>query len=130
MVAKQWVRKLSVLFSVTLLTLSLSGIVQSGPPADRATNENLQAVRKYIKDSWHRLTRSNARLADAAVDPKLHLPSDAKWPVYISRKEDIKQIEKTLASRMSAADFAKIDIKEEVRPLILKDNAVKLLGLG
>jgi uncharacterized protein len=28
------------------------------------------------------------------------------------------------------ADFAKIDIKDEVRPLILKDNAVKLLGLG
>ncbi len=27
-------------------------------------------------------------------------------------------------------DFAKIPIKEEVRPLILKENAVKLLGLG
>jgi predicted TIM-barrel fold metal-dependent hydrolase len=27
-------------------------------------------------------------------------------------------------------DFAKIDIKEEVRPLILKDNALKLLGLA
>jgi hypothetical protein len=28
------------------------------------------------------------------------------------------------------ADFEKIDIKPQVRPLILKDNAVKLLGLG
>ena len=28
------------------------------------------------------------------------------------------------------ADFAKIDIKPEVRPLILKDNAIKLLGLA
>ena len=28
------------------------------------------------------------------------------------------------------ADFAKIDIREEVRPLILKENAVKLFGLG
>jgi hypothetical protein len=26
-------------------------------------------------------------------------------------------------------DFEKLDIKPEVRPLILKDNAVKLLGL-
>ncbi len=28
------------------------------------------------------------------------------------------------------ADFAKLDIAEDVRPLILKDNAVRLLGLG
>jgi len=28
------------------------------------------------------------------------------------------------------ADFGKLDIKPEVRPLILKENAVKLLGLG
>jgi predicted TIM-barrel fold metal-dependent hydrolase len=28
------------------------------------------------------------------------------------------------------ADFAALDIKEEVRPLILKDNAIRVLGLG
>jgi predicted TIM-barrel fold metal-dependent hydrolase len=28
------------------------------------------------------------------------------------------------------ADFEKIDIKPEVRPLILKENAIKLLGLN
>ncbi|MCB1429516.1 MAG: amidohydrolase family protein, partial [Nitratireductor sp.] len=28
------------------------------------------------------------------------------------------------------ADFDKIEIKEDVRPLILKDNAMKLLGVG
>ncbi|MEV6876207.1 4-hydroxyphenyl-beta-ketoacyl-CoA hydrolase [Amycolatopsis sp. NPDC051128] len=28
------------------------------------------------------------------------------------------------------ADFAELDLKDEVRPLILKDNAVKVLGLG
>jgi uncharacterized protein len=28
------------------------------------------------------------------------------------------------------ADFDKLDIKPEVRPLIIKDNAVKLLGLA
>jgi uncharacterized protein len=28
------------------------------------------------------------------------------------------------------ADFAKLEIKDEVRPLILKDNAVRMLGLG
>ena len=27
-------------------------------------------------------------------------------------------------------DFAKLDIKPEVRPLVLKENAIKLLGLG
>jgi predicted TIM-barrel fold metal-dependent hydrolase len=28
------------------------------------------------------------------------------------------------------ADFEKIGIKEDVRPLILKDNAMRLFGLG
>jgi predicted TIM-barrel fold metal-dependent hydrolase len=28
------------------------------------------------------------------------------------------------------ADFAELDLKDEVRPLILKDNAARLLGLG
>ena len=28
------------------------------------------------------------------------------------------------------ADFAQLDIKDEVRPLILKDNAARVLGLG
>jgi predicted TIM-barrel fold metal-dependent hydrolase len=28
------------------------------------------------------------------------------------------------------ADFAKVAFKDEVRPLILKENAVKLFGLG
>jgi predicted TIM-barrel fold metal-dependent hydrolase len=28
------------------------------------------------------------------------------------------------------SDFEKLDIKPEVRPLILKENAMKLLGLG
>jgi predicted TIM-barrel fold metal-dependent hydrolase len=28
------------------------------------------------------------------------------------------------------ADFEKIGIKDEVRPLILKENAIRLFGLG
>ena len=28
------------------------------------------------------------------------------------------------------ADFAALDIKDEVRPLILKENAARVLGLG
>ncbi len=28
------------------------------------------------------------------------------------------------------ADFEKLELKDEVRPLILKDNAVRMLGLG
>ena len=29
-----------------------------------------------------------------------------------------------------ARDFALLDIKPDVRPLILKENAIRLLGLG
>ena len=36
-----------------------------------------------------------------------------------------------LAERVDRlADFAQLEIKDEVRPLILKENAVRMLGLG
>jgi alpha,alpha-trehalase len=110
--AKQWVRKLSVAFIIFQLTLSLSVMAQTGQSPERATNEQLQSIRKYIKESWRTLSRSNARLAGAAVDPKLHLPPDAKWPVYVSRKEEIKLVEKSLASQMAAADFTRIVLRQ------------------
>lgn len=97
----------------------------TGHQAERATNEHLQSIRKYIKQSWRTLSRSNARLADAAIDPKLHLPADAKYPVYVSRKEDIKRVEKTLASEMAATDLARIVL----RPLPDDEKEIREHGL-
>jgi alpha,alpha-trehalase len=80
--------------------------------ADKASVEELQAIQKYIKQSWHTLTRSSAQLAKAAPDPKFKAPADGRWPVYISRRENIKRIEDTLRAQMPAADFAQIQLRQ------------------
>src|SRR5215207_8071213 len=67
--------------------------------SERASSDQLQSIRRYIKQGWRTLMRSNARLADAAVDPKFRRASDSRWPIYVSRKENIKQIEQTLKSQ-------------------------------
>jgi len=125
MMTKRWVRKLSVAFLISSLTLPLSAMPLTGHQAERATNEHLQSIRKYIKQSWRTLSRSNARLADAAIDPKLHLPADAKYPVYVSRKEEIRQVEKRLASEMAASDLSRIVL----RPLPDDEKEIREHGL-
>ena len=94
--------------------LVLSAAVFSGSVSlpKRATHAQLQKIRKYIKESWHTLMRSNARLADAAVDPKFKVPAGARWPVYLSHKENLKRVEESLRSQMSQESFAKIELRQ------------------
>ena len=54
--------------------------------------------------------RSNARLADAAVDPKFRATS-GRSPVYVSQKEDLKQVEQKLRAQMSQESFSKIELR-------------------
>ena len=79
---------------------------------DQATPEQLRSIQRYIKDSWHTLTRSKAQLAIAAVDPKFKPSASGKWPVYVSSKEDVKAIEKQLGTQMSATELAKIELRQ------------------
>jgi alpha,alpha-trehalase len=72
-----------------------------------ASPEQLQAVQQYIKNNWTTLRRSNEQLAMAAVDPKLDRRET--WPVYISRREDLKRVEAEVSKLMPAADVAKIE---------------------
>jgi alpha,alpha-trehalase len=94
--------------------LILSGAVFAVPLSlpEKATPAQLQSIRKYIKDSWHTLMRSNARLADAAVDPKFRVTTGGRWPVYMSRKENVKQVEQTLRGQMPQESFAKIELRQ------------------
>ena len=48
-----------------------------------ATDAQLEAARRYIKESWGTLTRSNAQLAAAAVDPKFATANITRWKVYV-----------------------------------------------
>jgi alpha,alpha-trehalase len=64
-------------------------------------------------------------LAQAAADPKFQPGPDGRWPVYISRTEDLQRIQRQLRQEMPAADFAKIDI----RPLAEDMGAPREPGL-
>ena len=123
MTVKRPFKKINLLLSA-LLTLALSCSALGTVPAQRATGEQLQSIRRYIRQSWRTLTRSNAQLAAAAVDPKFPAPT-AHWPVYIPRGEDLQRIERELRAQMTAADFARI----ELRPLPADSGNVAPHGL-
>jgi alpha,alpha-trehalase len=95
----------------TVFLLACTPLALSESSADKASSEQLRAIQKYIKQSWHSLMRSNAQLAKAAPDPKFKAIGD-RWPVYVSRDEDNKRIAQTLRSQMPAEDFAKIEIRQ------------------
>jgi alpha,alpha-trehalase len=101
-------------FIAATCLLILSGAVFARPVSlpEKATPAQLQSIRKYIKESWRTLTRSNARLADAAVDPKFQASPGGRWPVYLSRKENMKQVEQGLRSQMPQESFAKIELRQ------------------
>lgn len=104
-------RRLSVFSVIALLVLSTSLAALPARQTGRATEAQLQSIREYIKRSWHTLQRSNAKLADAAVDPKFKTAAGSRWPVYVSRKENFNEVEAALRKAMPAADFAKIEIR-------------------
>ncbi len=112
MTAKKQFRKFSFSSIIISLLLAVSVAGVTAPQSGKATSAQLEAARKYIKDSWHTLARSNARLAVAAVDPKFHLPEGEKWPVYVSQKEDLKKVRESLRTQMQASDFNKIEIRQ------------------
>jgi alpha,alpha-trehalase len=101
----------ATVFAVIVVLLATAALAAPpSPRAERATPAQLQAIRDYIKQSWQTLQRSNARLAVAAPDPKFKTSAGERWPVYVSRKENVAAIEAGLRKQMSAADFAQIEI--------------------
>ncbi|HYG82014.1 MAG TPA: trehalase family glycosidase [Pyrinomonadaceae bacterium] len=125
MTDNQRVRKCFLSLAAVLM-LALSLPAAPAPPREQASAADLRAIQKYIKDSWHTLTRSNAQLAKAAVDPKFH-PTDAnyRWPVYIPAGENLRRVEQTLRAQMKAEDFARI----ELRPLPADPRGIREHGL-
>jgi alpha,alpha-trehalase len=111
MTTKHRANKLPVLLLLGLLALSQFAVATPVPVAERATFRQLESVRQYIKRSWATLSRSNAKLADAAVDPKFKRAAGERWPVYVSGKEDLKRVEQMLRAQMAAADFNKIELR-------------------
>ena len=79
-----------------------------------------EPILSYIKKTWAVLTRSNRTLATAAVDPKFHPDPDGRWPIYISRNEDVRRIARQIHQELSVSAFSKIELR------ILPDDLSKL----
>src|SRR5262245_2062416 len=90
--------KIPTIFAIFVLLFSQAQIAM---PQTKATSAQLQEIRQYIKQSWTTLSRSNAKLAEAAIDPKFKGQPPI---VYVSRKENLETVRQALRSQMSAAD--------------------------
>jgi alpha,alpha-trehalase len=66
---------------------------------------------EYIQRTWTALTRSHSGLAAAAVDPKVAVPRDGRWPVYVASGEDAGRVGEQLRREMSPEDFQKISLR-------------------
>jgi len=110
MTEKMKVRKVILSITAVLIALTFTAPVASAPQSQRASAAQYQAIRRYIKQSWHTLTRSNAQLATAAVDPKFKR-SEGRWPVYVPAREDVGRIEQALRAQMTADDLARIELR-------------------
>ena len=76
----------------------------------RANDAQLEALRHYIQEGWRTLTRSNAQMAEAAVDPKFATSNITRWKVYVSLQENLERVEQELRGQMKPEDFAQIEI--------------------
>jgi alpha,alpha-trehalase len=95
-----------------LVSLTLLVSLLAPAQAQRATDADLQAVRRYIKQGWRTLQRGPAQLATAAVDPKFAATQGARPPVYVARDTDFAAIAAALRAQMPAADFARIELRQ------------------
>jgi alpha,alpha-trehalase len=88
------------------------------------TNQPLPIL-EYIRQTWTTLTRSNASLAKASVDPKFRPELDGRWPVYGSHTENMRIVDELLRREMPAAGFKGIDIRQLPKDL----NTLREQGL-
>ncbi len=79
----------------------------------------------YIETTWKTLTRSDAYLAKAAVDPKFKPGPDGRWPVYVPQSDDLQVVEEGLRKDMPASSFKTIDLV----PLPTDLDQLKVQGL-
>ena len=77
--------------------------------SERADIEQLESLQSYIRIAWRKLTRSNAGLAKAAVDPKF--PVSGRAPVYVARDENFEDVAEKLRREMGESEFSRIDLR-------------------
>jgi alpha,alpha-trehalase len=80
-------------------------------PRQLPSRAQLQAIRSYIKQSWHTLTRSVRDLPRAAPDPKMHREASEPSPVYVAADENRSEAEQKLRVALSADDLRRIELR-------------------
>jgi alpha,alpha-trehalase len=98
--------RIAVLAALAALAMALPSAGQGA-----LSPERIAAVRGYIAQAWTTLTRSNDNLPEAAVDPKLHLPDGASFPVYLAADEDRERVREELLDRLGPDRLGRIDLR-------------------
>ena len=88
----------------------------------------LAPLRAHIHRAWGDLTRSNKDVLQAAADPKLGLAPGARWPVYVSRREDREKVARELSALVGSEAWARIDLRRLPRhPLGMSEHGLLYL---
>ena len=102
------VKRLALRSALTLV-LGLVAVAAAQPELPPAAQ--IAEVRKYIKNGWSTLSRSNRDLPAAAKDPKLPRPPGSPWPVYVSRREDRARVARSVQQVLDQKEFGTIALK-------------------
>jgi len=83
----------------------------SSSPVDLPSPERLDALRQYIKQTWRTLTRTRSHILEAAQDSKVAHIRQTPWIVYVSPKENLKQVEADIAEALAPDELAQIELR-------------------
>jgi alpha,alpha-trehalase len=103
--------------SSRLVAFCLTLTILAGAPgtavqqASFPSAQRIVAVRQYIKQSWHTLTRSARDLPLAAPDPKIRRAPGEPAPVYLAADESREATEQKLRAVLSAEDLKRIELR-------------------
>jgi len=87
--------------------------------------EQIQAIRTYIKQTWFKLTRSQAHLLDLAQDSKLAHSVNDRWYIYISPREDCQKVHRELREALAEDEIKQV----EVRTLPIEADLIRQHGI-
>ncbi len=113
-------RRVVALSAAVVALIAAAAYGQVASPQTQSTE-----ILPYIKATWKVLTRSNANLGTAAVDPKFKPGPDGRWPVYVPQSDDLQIVEEGLRKDMSASAFHSIDLVQLPTDL----DSLKVQGL-
>lgn len=100
-----------VAFSCAHSRTPQQGDAQTRTPGQKsATEADLAGLRRYIREGWQSLRRSNHDLLKAAVDPK-HPAVSGRWPVYISPHDDVQAVQQALKQELPLSDLAQLELR-------------------